>query len=173
MRPSGCDSTLATNLTIHQPVRYTASIAGQALDDTTGAALAGANVNIAKGTSTPFGISYVTVATTTTGTDGRYSVPDLFVGFDQTTTLLYVSISKTGYWVDPRVQVTLEANQTTEYDVRLVPVHTTSIDGTVRDAVTGQGIPGANVCCDNNHAADRRRRERALPLRHLAARLSQ
>ncbi|MDJ0750610.1 MAG: carboxypeptidase regulatory-like domain-containing protein [Woeseiaceae bacterium] len=103
----------------------TGTITGLVVDDTSQAPLPGVAVGAGD-------------RSTTTGDDGRFVLEEVEAG------VLEVAASKRLY-VPGSSDVELEAMATVETRIALTPITWGSVRGTVRDAVTGEALPGTTV----------------------------
>ena len=128
-----CGDSTSVSLYVVTPVNNYGTVQTEVKDSATGDPLFGATVSTCNQPSL------------TTDGGGSVTDPNILVGTGTTTSILCsINANENGYY-SGSVTTTIEANQTTAVDVSLVPELSTTIVGTVTNAVTGQPLAGIDV----------------------------
>ena len=133
---AGCGSSSSVTLYVHVPVSNYASAAVTVVDSVTGLPVPGASLSLFDcGNSTASAES----------SSGTITVSHIFVGQDASTSAACsISAGANGYYPGS-TSFTVNAGLTSTATIDLVPQQSTTVEGTVTDAVTGRPIAGIEV----------------------------
>ena len=128
-----CGATGVVDIPLHVPVRFSANIDATVVDAADGTPVAGATITDTFVSSPP--------------TDALgHVVWNYFLGFDgPASASVGLTAQGPGYWPKRIPPVTLNKDQTTAVRFALIPKHTASVEGFVRDADSGLPIANADV----------------------------
>jgi uncharacterized protein YkwD len=136
-----CGEQSTRDFVFHIPVARRGTFEGTVLDEETRAPIADVLIFGYADTNLPGNTAPISVRT---DANGNFRVENVLVGYDVTTAVRSISVSKTGYYVG-NVTVTLRADQTTRLDTTLLRQRFGLAQGVIRDAVTRQPIGNARL----------------------------
>ena len=129
----GCGGTAVVDIPVHVPVPVFANIDATVTNAEGGAAIAGATI---------FGNNLNSPATDQNG----HVLWNFPLGLDGPSSLsLPLIAQKPGFWDKHIDSVTVNKDQTTTVAFAMLPIHTASVEGFVRDVDTGAPIPNADL----------------------------